>query len=189
MEEGLALFCAARCVTAAAVFLELDDMSVHGPPTADLAGIILAPSPHIVATVPLKPATGILWTDPALLLPHRERLTGVDAKKIESFAMPRLSYRVEFRIPKPRRWKLLCAIAHVAAAKHPECEHLLWREFRFEGGIKIAPDRFGAHIRVAFLHLIVHCHAYRHTFAHTRWFTPCAHACGTKSIQTQLCRE
>ena len=168
MEEGLALFCAARCVTAAAVFLELDDMSVHGPPTADLAGIILAPSPHIVATVPLKPATGILRTDPALLLPHREWLTRIHTKKIESFVIPRLPYCVKFRTPKPRRGKFFCAIAHVAAAKHPECEHLLWREFRFEGGIKIAPDRFGARIRVAFLHLVVHRHTYRRPFAHTR---------------------
>ena len=84
MQQGLALASAAKQIAALAVLLYLPHMTAYGLPPLDLPRVLIwHAAAHIIATVPLEPATRIIRMDPALPAPHRKRLTGVDTEIVE----------------------------------------------------------------------------------------------------------
>src|SRR5262245_7885335 len=139
MQQRLALAGAAEEIARLAVALDLADVAADRLPAADLALVLRRQAAaHIVAAVPLEPAARIVGMNPAVVAPHRERLAGVDSKKIEGAIAPA---RRELGTRKPRRRKLLARVGHVLAAEHPELQHLLRRELRLEFGIEVAAHR------------------------------------------------
>ena len=71
MQNRLPLPRATFHVTPLAVLLHLGDVSLDRLPTIDLPLIVLPASAHVVTTVPLEPATRVVFMEPALFLPNR----------------------------------------------------------------------------------------------------------------------
>lgn len=143
MEKRLALLAAAGIVFRTAILLNLRGVATNRFPAFDLPRIFLRQPPTpVVAAVPLKPsARVVLLADPSFLLPHRERLTRIDAKVIDLGVVLVAARLLKLRAAKPALRKLLPTVAHVHAAKHTECEHLLWGEIGFKLRIKVPPRR------------------------------------------------
>src|SRR5262249_34658406 len=121
------------------MLLDLPHVSADRLPALDLPFVLIRKaSAHVVAAVPLKPATRIVGMDPALTLPFRQRLAGVDTEEI---ACAIVSARRKLCTGEPAFGKLAAAIGHVLAAENPEPEHVCRRELRLEFWIEAAADR------------------------------------------------
>jgi hypothetical protein len=73
----------AKRIARLTIHSDLRDVAPERLPALDLARVFLGHSAtHVVAAVPLEPAARILGVNAAFLLPHRERLAGLDAKII-----------------------------------------------------------------------------------------------------------
>jgi hypothetical protein len=83
VQQCLALAATASQISRFAVFLQLRYVAPNGASTRDLSQIIFTATPGIVAAIPLKPAARVVWMNPALATPFRERLRGVHAKMIQ----------------------------------------------------------------------------------------------------------
>jgi hypothetical protein len=84
MQERLPLPSAARQITRLARKLKLSDVTTDCFPAFDLPHVLVGhSSPHIVAAVPLEPATWIVRMYPSFPAPFRERLTGFDTEVVE----------------------------------------------------------------------------------------------------------
>src|SRR4029079_1212695 len=83
VQDRLALPAAAIHVAGLAVLPDRSDVPRDGAPAPDLAGVVRAPAPHVVAAVPLEPAAWILAAQPAVAAPHGKRLRGVDAEAVQ----------------------------------------------------------------------------------------------------------
>jgi len=69
MKQRLALARRASQITLVEIPLDLDDMPPHCLPPFDLAAVLLGhASAHIVAAIPLEPASRVIWMNPALLV-------------------------------------------------------------------------------------------------------------------------
>src|SRR5579859_2757382 len=114
MEQRLALTRPASVVSRVAVALYLPDVPAYRLPAPDLSPVLIRDSPaHVIAAVPLEPASGIVRMQPSLLAPDRERLTGMDAVVIERAVAPA---RRELGALEPIRWKFLHRVSHVLPA-------------------------------------------------------------------------
>lgn len=124
MEERLALAWAASKLTASAMLLYLRDMAPNSFPSPYLPFIIAGnTSAHIIAAVPLEPATGIVRVYPSFFLPDGERLARINAKKVQRCIVFR---RREFRRAEPGFWEFFFAIGHIFPTKDTQGKHLLW---------------------------------------------------------------
>ena len=152
MQQGLALPAAAVKVSCRAVFDELGDVSFHGLPSLDLSCIIGAASAQIIATVPLKPAAGIVGMNPAFGHPVGEGFGGVDAEAVELRIM---SFGAEFGFGKPGWREFIAAVGHVFSAEDADFQHLLRCQFRFEFRIKLSAGGFCQNVSVTLLHPVM----------------------------------
>jgi len=130
----------------------LSDVSLHRFPSSDLPSIIFVPTSHIVTTVPLEPATGIVRVYPAILPPNRQRLAGIHAEEVQSWIV---SFWTQLRRSEPASGKLSAAISHVFSAENAKLKHLLWREFRLEFSVKTLANRLCQFIAVVGLHSVI----------------------------------
>lgn len=161
MEECLALDWAAGEISRCAMFLQLGHVPRDLAPPPDLSRILGRDAPpHIVAAVPLEPATGVIWVDPALGSPNREWLARIYAKKIQRRVM---SLVAKLRLGEPVGRVLCPAISHVFAAKDAEGEHFFGGELRGELGVKIFAHRGDKLVAVVTLHQVIHYNDSRHS--------------------------
>lgn len=141
MQQRLTLFGVAGEVTGETIRPYLCDVAADRYPAFDLPLVIGTPSPHVVATVPLEPATWIVLVYPTLFAPDREGLTRADAEEVE-FWIRRTGISLLkpcFREPVLREFPP--AIAHIYAAKNAEREHLFGGELRFEPRVETPAHR------------------------------------------------
>lgn len=143
MQQRLTLFGMARKIPGTTVLFHLRNMATKGGPTLYLAIIILPAAAHIIPAIPLKPSARIIFVNPPLLAPDRKWLARTHAKEIKLGVMFTTFFLLEFCFTKPISGEFLRAIAHVHAAKNPECEHLFGGQFGFKTGIKMLSCRFG----------------------------------------------
>src|SRR6516162_6694338 len=144
--------------------LDLRNVPPNRFPAFDLAGILFGhAAAHIVSAIPLEPAAWILGVDPSFLSPGRQRLTRIYSEMIEGAVAAR---RRKPCTRKPVSREFLAAVCHVLAAKYPESEHFLWRQFRTKFGIEIAAHRCAANITIFPLHLVVNGNDIVPLFAH-----------------------
>lgn len=152
MKQGLPLFRATGEVAAPAVLAQLRNMPTNGAPTLDLTLVIRATPTKVVTAIPLKPAARVFVINPPLLAPNRERLGGVDLKKVEFRVM---TVGTEFGSKKPVAGELCRTVSHISAAEDTELEHLFWRQLWPETGGKVLSGRFCEEILITALHPIV----------------------------------
>src|ERR1700761_7432296 len=135
---------------------DLYDVSSNGLPALDLTTILLGHStPHVIATIPLKPSTRVIRVDPTLPAPLRQWLAGVDPKEIDC-TIP--AVKGELCSPEPTAGKFFTAIGHILAAEYAERKHLLGRKFRTKFGSEMASNRSYEFVSVAALHFVVDYH-------------------------------
>jgi len=134
-------------------------MPADRPPPLDLMGVIVAAASHVIAAIPLKPASRILRMDPAVAPPDGQRLRGVDAKVIKPGIVP---LRAEFGVCKPLGGEFPSAVGHVLSTEDPEPQHLRGRQLRTKLRRKMATGRFRAIVAIVLLHQVVHAHAFDH---------------------------
>jgi hypothetical protein len=162
VEEGLALGRATREIARAAIFGHLSQMPPDRQPPLYLPLIIFASATQVVAAIPLEPAMRILFVDPTLFLPNRERLAGSHFEKIEFIVL--LSIFRKLHSLKP----VLRQISgdqpfdsdEVSTPKDSDLEHLFGREIRLESFVKIFADRFSQKVFVIFLKIIAICNLF-----------------------------
>src|ERR1044071_7791113 len=83
VQQSLALSRPTCWVARIAVALDLCDVPPDGLPSFNLPRVFLRnPPPHVVAAVPLKPASRIVRMDPAFATPQRERLAGINTEVV-----------------------------------------------------------------------------------------------------------
>src|SRR5580765_497784 len=83
VQQRLALAWPARRISGFAVTPDLREMPPDCFPTLDLAGVLFWHSTaHIVAAVPVEPASWVIRMYPALATPHRQRLASVDPEVV-----------------------------------------------------------------------------------------------------------
>ncbi len=136
-------------------------MATHGAPPFNLTVIVRAAATDVIPTVPLKPTAGVLFIDPSLPLPFRQRLRCIYAEEVQ---VGIVSLGAQLGIFVPVRRKLLAAVSHVFSAKHAKFEHFLRGKFGLEVGVKVLSARLSEYVAVAGLHEIVDldllfCHA------------------------------
>src|SRR5262249_9331393 len=142
----------AQQVAGLAMLLYLPHMPADRLPALDLAAVLVRQAAaHVVAAVPLEPAARGVGMNPAVLLPDRPRLAGVDAEEIQRAVA---AARRELGAPPPAFRKLAPAIGQVFAAEHAEREHLRRRQIRLELRIEPAPGRRRERVPVMPLHLV-----------------------------------
>ena len=141
----------------------LRDMSSNCFPALNLACVLTryAP-PHVISTIPLKPAAWIVGMNPSFLSPNRERLACVNAEVVEGAVAARGR---QASVRKPAGRKFLTTVRHVLAAEYAEGEHLLRRKLWAKFRIEIASDRFGKDVTIFPLRRVVDTHVYGY-FAH-----------------------
>src|SRR6185312_6179297 len=84
VQQRLPLPPAAHQIARLAVFLYLTDMTPYGFPALYLTRVLLRhPAAQIVAAIPLEPAARVVRVKPALALPFRKRLAGINAEEVE----------------------------------------------------------------------------------------------------------
>jgi len=111
---------------------------VRCPPPLDLSIIVATPSTKIIAAVPLKPSSGIVFVNPPFVSPNGKRLGSVDSEKVERrIASP----DTQFSILEPDLRKLFDTIGHVLPTKNSQAKHLLGCELRVEVRVEILPRR------------------------------------------------
>jgi hypothetical protein len=155
MQERLSLPSAARQITRLARKLKLSEVTADCFPAFDLPNVLVGhSSPHIVAAVPLEPATWIVRMYPSFPAPFRERLTGFDTEVVEG-VVARSTCQPGMLEPACR--KLIGAIGHVLATEHTEAKHFGWRQIRFELQLEIATNRLDEFVAVTPLHPIIDC--------------------------------
>jgi hypothetical protein len=153
VQQSLTLTWSARWIARLAVSPDLRDVPSDCLPALDLACILVRhPSTHVVAAVPVEPATWIVGMNPTLFAPNGQRLAGIDTKEIQRAVA---AGGRELGVREPARWKFISAIRHVLSAEHPECEHLFRRELRMKFRIEMASLRCRQDIAIAALHLII----------------------------------
>ena len=140
LEQRLPLSRPTREVPRLAVLLHLRHVPSEGSPTFDLTLVIRAPSPHIVATVPLEPATRIFVIDPSPVLPIGEWLGRADAKVVQ-FGI--VTFGAELCVGEPICWEFFGAVRHVFAAENAKREHFLRSQLGMEIGMKVLSYRLG----------------------------------------------
>ena len=83
VQQSLSLAWTAKRIARFTILAELGDMPSERLPALDLPIVLLRHSAaHIIAAVPLKPATRIIRVEPAVVLPHGQGLASIDAKVI-----------------------------------------------------------------------------------------------------------
>lgn len=112
------LFGAAGEVAGFAILFYLGDVAGHGAPAFDLADVFVGnATAHVVSTIPLKPATRVVFEYPAFGLPYRKWLTGVNAEIVEAGIMAGLVLWVKFGVCEPALRKFITTITHVTPTK------------------------------------------------------------------------
>lgn len=154
MKYCLALARPAREVPRHAVVFDLRDVARNRSPTLYLSRIVVVSSPHIIPSVPLKPATRVVLVDPPFLLPYTEWLTCVYLKKITLFMS--LTIWRELCISEPFFWKLISTISHIESTKYAECKHFFRCKLWLEVGMKILSHWFCQSIYVPCLHPVIY---------------------------------
>lgn len=134
----------------------LCSMSTIGLPSSYLSCVVWAPSSEKVPTVPLKPASRILWMNPSLLAPHRQGLGRVDTKIIELWVLGEGVFLLELCTCEPIYGKLFHAIAHVDTTKDAKRQHFLGGELWLKICSKVSPHRLCQCIDIPLLHAIIH---------------------------------
>src|SRR5262245_19956169 len=115
MQHGLALARTAMRIAGLAILLDLPDMAVDSLPALYLAAVFFRQAvAQVITAIPLEPATGVFFVDPALAPPFRQRLAGVDAEIVKP-GIAVLWRKLRLREPGGR--KLVTAVGHVFAAK------------------------------------------------------------------------
>lgn len=154
MQQSLPLPRPATKISSRAILFHLRYVPRDSFPSFYLPCIIVASPTHPISAVPLKPSPRILFTDPSIFHPNKQRLRSSDSEKI--------NFRVRFfstsklRADKPIARKFLLAISHIFSLKNSKRKHLLRRQLGFELRIKIFPRLFGKIVNIVLLHLIVH---------------------------------
>ena len=83
MQQSLPLAWTAKRIARLTILAQLDDMPFERLPALDLPDVLLRHSAaHVVAAVPLKPATRVVRVEPAVVLPYGKGLAGIDAKVV-----------------------------------------------------------------------------------------------------------
>lgn len=132
------------------IALDLHNVTTDRLPSLNLSLVFPGDSSaHIVAAVPLKPASRIIFINPPLLLPYRERLRGIYPKIIELRIM---LFGRELHSVEPCLGELLRAVGHILPAKYAELQHLGRREIGFKVFRKILPHGFTQGIPIPSLH-------------------------------------
>ena len=90
--------------------------------------------------------------DPAFLAPDGERLTGVQAEKVEFGVVPVMT---EIGVFEPSSRKLLLTIGQIFAAKNSQSQHFGRCEFRIKFRVKVPAHRLGQGIDIMLLHQVV----------------------------------
>ena len=84
MKQCLTLPRATQQIAGFAILLDLPNVAANRLPAFDLPCVFLRQAAaHVIAAIPLEPAARIIAMDPAFASPFRQRLTGIDLKKIE----------------------------------------------------------------------------------------------------------
>ena len=139
----------------------LSHVANHSFPTLDLTSVICMSPAHIVATIPLEPASRIIGMYPAFCLPHRKGLACIHPKEVQMFVLflrPLLSLMrrlSKLGVNEPVTWKLLKAICHILSSEHTEFKHLFGSEVWLECWIKVFSLWFSEVVDVSRLHPIV----------------------------------
>ena len=158
MQQGLFLTGATKGIAGFTIHSNLRNMSPEGLPSLDLAFVFFRHSAaEVITAIPLEPAARIVLVYPSLTAPFRQGLAGIDAKIVEGTILSRWR---KFGLLEPGPGKFLLGIRHVLAAKHPELQHLLGRQFWLEIG-----SEFSAHWRrqlvtISLLHAVIHNHLF-----------------------------
>src|SRR5215212_3610673 len=152
MQERLPLPASTVKVTGCAMPSELGDVAGHRLPSPDLAGIVRPSPAHVIAAIPLEPAPRIVWMDPSLAAPVRERLGRIDTEVVDGGVV---ECRAQLGVVEPAIRKLAAAIGHVLAAEDAQCEHPGRRQLGAEGGVEMLALRLRQVVDVSPLHAVL----------------------------------
>ena len=83
VQQSLSLARTAKRIARLTILAQLGDMPFERRPALDLPVILLRHSAsHVIAAIPLKPATRIVRVEPAVVLPYGQGLARIDAKVV-----------------------------------------------------------------------------------------------------------
>lgn len=181
MEQGLSLPGATQQVTLYAVFSQLRDMPGHCFPATYLPKVILAAAPHVIAAIPLKPPTRILWPDPAFFDPVGQWFGSVDTEKIQAVVRP---FRTQLCLVKPIGRKLPAAICQVLSTENAHFQHLRRCSLRLEFRVKILSFRYRAKVDVTALHPVIDM-----DFTMDQWLVPKGFSAGFRAWRTESAHQ
>lgn len=123
MKQSLTLPPSTRHITHPTIVPHLGYVSYYRFPSFYLSLVFFwNSSPHIIAAIPLKPSSRIIFVYPPILFPYRKWLRGIHTKIVKLWIM---LFRTQFCLSKPRCRKFIFAIGHILTTKHPELKHLL----------------------------------------------------------------
>lgn len=155
MQQRLALPWTAMEVAPYAVLTDLCDVQGHALPAADLPSVVHVPAAHVIAAVPLKPATRVILVDPAFFPPVRQRPGSPDLEEIQIHV---IATRTQLGFFKPVLGKLHPAVRHVLAAKYTHGQQLPGRQLRLKSMGEMLTGRLGKLVDITLLHRIIDNH-------------------------------
>src|SRR5579859_1138897 len=89
LQQRLPLARTAENIPRLAILPDLRLVALEGFPSFDLPRVLARQAAaHIIAAIPLEPASGIIGINPALLPPGRKRRARADAEIIQRAVMP-----------------------------------------------------------------------------------------------------
>jgi hypothetical protein len=170
VQQRLALAPSAAQVPRLAVLLDLPYVPAHSFPTRDLPAVLLRhATTHVIAAIPLEPATRVVRMDPPLGAPDGQGLAGIDAEEVQRTIA---AFRRKLRSGEPACGKLVATVGQVFAAEHTEHQHLLRSQLRSEVRIESAADRGNTVVTIASLHPVVHNNDAHHATLPSHPVTP-----------------
>ena len=146
---------AAPDIAGFAISANLGFVAPECTPSFDLGTVNVRQAPaQIVSAIPLKPAAGIRFDNPAFVAPYAQGLPTLDAKGVDG----RIGFVADLGLFKPFWRQFVTAIVTILAFEDPHLEHCIGAQVRFEAAVKIHSWFFRDHVFIAVLEFVIHGH-------------------------------